>query len=623
MTLSHPRPSRACWSLAMLTLVMLAGCSASGDEAELCADVECSAGLCYADDGQPRCRCADWEQNAGLLCERVTPEMLVDDHGDVPADATVLAVAAGDVEVPAGLQRPSAGAPDRDVFAFAPQAMHHYQVSCVSRSLLECTVRLLDASGRELSVVKSSGPSAPARLAFGPSEAAAVYVEVSGRLSGGVGLYSLHVTRAGVDDHGNGMAQATLLQPSGETFGVTRGYVGDLDFFTFRSVARHGYRFTCERDGLTVPVLRMRSALGAQVGHGGRSGSAVTVGLKAEGEATWFVEVGTDESSGAVTRPATYRCRLEDLGRDLHTDVMAGATALTPGTAVSVGMESHDDVDVLSFTGTPGHIYRFDTRGTVRLTHASGTELGRWAYPGKALYETKQAGTYYLHLSDAPSPLGDSSTWGRDFSFLLEDTGLDDHGDTVATATRIAVGSSVMGLLHDEVDVDAISFMADEDGVYRVTCQPECQMELHAESGWVSRQSQFPNGYIIDARTTEPITLSVSGAAWSSTFTLSVERIATDDYGDDDVRATPLTLPVSASGALQSGVDQDAFSVVLQAGRTYVVQSTSFATAEVRMPDRTKERGRFIAPTSGIYIVYVHGDVTARTGPWSFTLREE
>jgi hypothetical protein len=184
------------------------------------------------------------------------------------------------------------------------------------------------------------------------------------------------------------------------------------------------------------------------------------------------------------------------------------------------------------------------------------------------------------------------------------------------------VGSTVTGLLHEEYEIDAISFMADADGIYRVTCEPDCGMELEAASGWVSRVRQT-NGYIIDARAAEPIALLVHNAGFSYTFTLRVERIGTDDYGDDELRATPLTLPASASGALQSGADSDTFSVVLQAGRTYLLESTGVASAVAYAPDNTSLRYRFTAPVTGTYTVYMSAGSSIRTGEWSFTLREE
>ncbi|WP_163997462.1 hypothetical protein [Pyxidicoccus caerfyrddinensis] len=611
MSLFRSSSRNALGPLTAALLVVLAGCS-SGDDAEVCADVECSAGLCFADDGKPRCRCAEWEEAAGITCEQVTPAMRLDEHGDSPEDATALA--ADGEEVEGAVQLPTAGVADRDVFTFTAQAMHFYEVRCTPRTMPDCAVRLMDASGAVVGSAVSQGAAVPARLLVRPVQQPTVlFVEVSGALAGRVGAYSLQVSPAGVDDHGNALATATVRQPSAESFDVTLGYEGDVDVFTFRSVAGHGYRFTCDPGNGSSPRLEARTALGARVDSTSNVLNGVAVGVKAAGEASWFVEVSYVE----VPAPVTYRCRLEDLGADQHADVTTGATPLTPGTEVPVRMESRTDVDVLSFTGVAGHVYRIASQGLVRITNAAGTELKRWDFVGgyKVYYEVTTAGPYYVQLSNA-------SAWGSTFPFLLEDLGLDDHGDTAATATRIAVGSTVTGLLHEEYEVDAISFMADADGIYRVTCEPDCGMNLEAPSGWVPRLSQ-PNGYIIDARAAEPIAMLVHRAGFSYTFTLRVERIGTDDYGDDELGATPLTLPASASGALQSGADSDTFSVVLQAGRTYLLESTGVASAVAYAPDHTSLRYRFTAPVTGTYTVFMSSGSSIRTGEWSFTLREE
>lgn len=615
--------------LSVLTCgLVLAACGPTmevPDDAEACAGIQCTAGECFSNGGQPMCRCGAWEVAAGLTCE-VGAFETPDEMGGSPGTATVLTLPM-EVRV-AALQvglRPDLR--DRDLFAFTAEAGHVYAFHCGEVSLGECKPRLLDGSGRPVPLAVSRELRNGIQVFWvGVAQvetAGTWYVEVSSESSRG--QYRYQLVDLGPDDHASSREDATRLQAFRDPlpFSVTHSTPEDRDVFTFRAVADHGYRFVCERDSTVYQELELTTAGGVVVDVlSPYAVNRAVVGGMATQTADWFVKLRAMSSR----HPATSSCRLEDLGTDEHADGLAGATPVVPGLPVSVTLQSRSDTDVLSFTGEPDHFYGLRTEGAgleeceARVTSATGQPLA--VGTSRSLrFEPAARGTYYLFLERCP-------TWMPTFLLTVVDLGQDDHGDTPDTATVMSVGSILTGRFETQQDVDAIAFPAQARHVYLADCGLTCDVRM----GSVGRVPAgfaplSPGQYLVHARWTEQLALLLSPRPGVQDFGLRLQRVAIDEYGDNALNAEPLTLPATLSGSIQTGVDEDAFSVELVSGRRYrLTSSLGTLRIDVVGPNGLPVgfvNGTFTAFTSGRYLVRVSGGSGLQLLAWSFTLREQ
>jgi hypothetical protein len=402
---------------------------------------------------------------------------------------------------------------------------------------------------------------------------------------------------------------------------VTHSTPEDRDVFTFRAVAGQGYRFSCEQSNAIYQELRLTTA-------GGRvlevlpqfAVGRAAVGAMATGTEDWVVELRV--SSG--TFPVTSSCRLDDLGPDEHADGVEGATPLMPGFPVSVTFQSRADTDVLSFTGEPGHIYSLKSGGAdeceARVTDAAGVLLALGSSRSLS-FEPVAQGTYYLVLARG-------SAWLPSFFLTWVDLGPDDHGDTPETATFIGQAAVATGRFESPLDTDAIAFSTEAGGIYRVDCEPACDMSLYTEGFVPAGFAQLgPGRYLVHSSWLERRTLLLRPLPGIESFTLWLAKVATDDYGDNALNATPLTLPATVSGILHTGVDEDVFAAQLVMRRRYqLFMTVSGLPITVTDPNGSLMGffgDGFTSNGTGTYLIRVHGGAGLTQQPWRFTLREQ
>ncbi|NMO13811.1 hypothetical protein HPC49_01885 [Pyxidicoccus fallax] len=611
------------WRLLPCVLV-LAACGPTmdiPDDAVACANVRCTAGECFSNGGQPMCRCGAWEQAAGLSCA-VGYFTAADDHGGSPGDATVLSMpmaVAGQGHID---QAEREGLVDRDLFAFTAESRHVYAFTCHRRTLRDCQLRLLDGTGREVDTVTQNALDGPGRVLFATLEAGTWYVEVSSER--GVGTYTYQLQDLGRDDHGDDRVRATALTASRrrEPFVITHTGPGDEDVFTFATEPEHGYRFTCE-----VPDPRSVDSRELELTLRWSTDTVVRTVAGFEGPSLGVSGVAGWEGSASVTvrlkRANQLRlestCWLEDLGRDDHADSFLLATEVTPGVPVPVTLHSDGDTDVLVFTARAGHIYSLapEQRGSLNLlvTDVLGFQVASQV-TSQLLFEPARDATYYLHVRQGVP-------WLYRFLLLLEDQGTDDHGDARESATSFEPGTPVTGRAETPGDVDAFTFLPEANGIYLVTCEPDCLLSYYHPEG-LRFETLGPGRQVLDVSGAQPTTVFVRPGGVSA-YTLRVERVATDDYGDSRFDAIPLTLPATVSGWVQTRVDVDAFLVWLDGGRTYwldldlgPLQLTLTAPDGSTLP---RWDSGFVVPASGTYLVQVHGATGDEVLPWRFGLQ--
>jgi hypothetical protein len=500
-----------------------------------------------------------------------------DDHGNIPFWATALDPSAGTIQ--GTIEEPG----DRDVFSAHLLPGHNYRSTCTALTLEDCGVRVLNRSGATMLSHSSQSSQEPAPY-FTVPEDATYYIELSGT-NVSRGTYRYQLEDLGPDDHGNTHASATALAPSTGPFTGRIDVPLDVDVFSFEATPGHVYQFRCAvAPNLWSWPLVLKNGTGATVDTAPQPyGRPSIVAVEVTTSQTYFVELSRGLLSAQV---GAYTCQLEDLGPDDHGDTSAMATPLETSLPMKVNArcDTRLDVDFFSFSANEGHIYRATcgqmSNCNLRLWDASGAVVDGTSYPSEWIRKLP-GGTYYVEVRNV------SSAYVGNYEFQLEDLGLDDHGDSVATATRVSPGSSITGTTFPS-DVDTFSFEATADTIYRVTCtnlSPDeaCTLSLSSPSGKANRLLYgSPTHLTIDATVTETLTVFVSKGDHG--YSVAFEEVARDDHGDDKTRATPLEPSREVHGYIETVFDQDFFSIELAAGQTYQRPGISLPVT-IRGPD--------------------------------------
>jgi hypothetical protein len=531
-------------------------------------------------------------------------ELAPDDHGDTPETAT-----------PVTLSAPFSGTlgftGDTDTFSFSLAAGRVYRLRCSSGSSWNAPyVRLRDSTGGSV----SSGQVALLyEVNAGGTYSADVYR--------GSGAYECMVEDVGTDDHPDTAVGALELSPlPASGTGVLETHK-DVDVFTFRPTEGRIYRVSCGL--LSSCGLRLRGPDGAVLAERSTDvSSGTTLAWEATDVPLVSLEVAVAYSTG------TYSYQLEDVGTDDHGDLTSTATDLGTGT-VSVGavLGSHKDVDVFAFAATAGHIYRVRcVPGSLRdcglkIRDPSGQEVS-------PPFESVVSGRHTIEVS------GGWSNGVGTYTLHLENLGPDDHADTASGATVLTPGTpATAGRLETFDDVDVFVLSATAPRFYRLTCAPDnevsgCKLRVRDATGnLVAESESYPSTLSFGATRTGPMTVELtSGVSQrAGTYTLRLEDLGLDDYGNTQATAAPLSLSTPVVGQLESPTDIDVFSLSLKGGQRYEVVLTTGASFLLSVRTDTgailplEFASSFKPTTSGTY--YLHLESGSTPGPYQLQVR--
>ena len=170
-------------------------------------------------------------------------------------------------------------------------------------------------------------------------------------------------------------------------------------------------------------------------------------------------------------------------------DHPSGAEAATP---IEVGERlegrgNHEtDIDMFSFMAKEGGAYQ------IELTPRDATQVGFWVYgqsdgigrentaesqdggAASLQFVASSSGTHFIAV------IVDADT----LAYTLTVTEIDpgqvtvDHGDDFSSASRLAVGKSVEGVVDGEEDADYFSFLAEEGEAYWISLTPGMDAEV-------------------------------------------------------------------------------------------------------------------------------------------------
>jgi Ca2+-binding RTX toxin-like protein len=316
-----------------------------------------------------------------------------------------------------------------------------------------------DAAGEVIAKADDSGNSLDSRAYFTPTVDGLYHLEARSAFKYDIGAYNLSVKLAPPDDHANAIgAAATTLTLGTATTGEI-GIPGDQDMFKVSLEAGKVYQvdvkgLASHAGTLTDPYLRVFDAQGHLVdfdNHGG-AGNDAQMYLVPATSGTYYLQASAanDRAMGSYQVSVVQRnVPADDVPNDLSTTVR-----LTPGDSFQGTLLTHNDQDWFRITLQAGQDYVFKAQ-------ASHSGHGTLADP---VLEIRAADSVLIDakdnmlVSNEPAMLFTPAASGEYIVVVKAadgqtDTGTytlvtrtpDDHGNTKASATAIALNQTLNG----------------------------------------------------------------------------------------------------------------------------------------------------------------------------------
>ncbi|NPC69478.1 hypothetical protein HPP05_06930 [Corallococcus exiguus] len=463
------------WSIVLLSggLILGAGCNSTPEPPPLVLDAGTDAGADAGVDAGPDAG-SEPEQDAGTVaCADDGP---VGDPGDagVPDGATLLIPSD---EVHTITWPPGGGVPLH--FAFVARGCRHYDLT-VEPGSLGYSVVLRDAAGTRLDSSDQYSDSTsypPSPRHWSGLERGAVHTFYLLPLNSQPRVpFQFRLVDRGPDDHGDLLLRATPWTPSEKPFTGYGEHWRERDLLSFETTVDHVYALGC---AFPNPSWELRFL----------NGQEKSLGIaydpndrETEGEARIKSLGGTSYASiqaNAFLDPSLpYTCVLNDLGQEDHGDTPEAATPVPAGTASVQGkIEVQGDRDVFALSVQPGHHYQVSFALTGqrqgRIQDAApggpfGTHPDSAGIPTSTSFKASQE-THSVAMTGTPALEAKYVT--GDYTLQVEDQGLDDHGDTLDTATPIPDGPQTLSFrIANAIDHDVYTFQAIAGRRYQLDC---------------------------------------------------------------------------------------------------------------------------------------------------------
>ncbi|MGV3621752.1 MAG: hypothetical protein ACO1OB_13085 [Archangium sp.] len=460
---------------------------------------------------------------------------------------------------------------DVDSFAVNTTAQRVYRVSCLSAPIGECALGVTGpgqvlSGENELRFLSNGGVH---RIDVGAAPGATVPLQ-----------WALSVVDEGPDDHGASVATATAVQVNSAAVG-TLGWANDIDMFT--APVREGSLYEVRVTGAQYPQVQVTRSNGAPVVPLGDA-----FAFRAAAAETVRVALRPFDSS----RVGAYTLTVLDVGSDDHGDTLATATALGwPGTR-SAKVQFAGDIDSFVLPVVAGNLYGV----------AAGT-CERSVRTADGTLVALTGGAFKAPVGVTQVELRVTSTNSITCTVETFDYGIDDHGDTAASATVLSGDGGVSGALQSPGDVDVFAFdvAAISSQVVQVEFESTPLLFVSVISPSGARQETrehtgFPAGevgrWVVEAQ--QP-------AAASASYFVNVSTTTDDVPG-----VMPLALDTFFTGRLEHPADVDVFTVTLPSAGLYELEVAGVATATIENASGLVSGvGDFYAETAGAYEVRV------------------
>ena len=330
---------------------------------------------------------------------------------------------------------------------------------------LQLTAEAFDANGQAVAGAEFSWESSDASVATvdatglvtGIAEGTATITASAGDARGTATVTVVEEVVA-PDDHGNSIATATPVAIGATVQGVLTE--GDEDYFEI-PVPTDGFRLGVFTEGNTDTYGTLFDQNGVSLSSDDDSGEALNFHIVQVLDAgTYYLNI-----VGLFGDTGDYSLVVEEVAPDDHGNVIATATPVAIGATVQ-GVLTEGDEDYFEIpVPTDGFRLGVFTEGNTdtygRLFDQNGVSLSSDDDSGEALnfhiVQVLDAGTYYLSIVGL---FGDTG----DYSLVVEEVAPDDHGNVIATATPVAIGATVQGVLETEGDEDYFEIPVPTDG---------------------------------------------------------------------------------------------------------------------------------------------------------------
>lgn len=521
---------------------------------------------------------------------------------------------------------------DHDWFELGVTDGHLFSFSATSSSM-PLLIEVYAHDG--VTLIASDNRGAPAaQIAFVAPGPESVMVRVRAVRATDTGSYTVRYSELGIDDYANDTSTAITLVAGANPFSGTVQYAGDQDVVWLEVPGGTALRLSTPDAGTPDVVVELsRPDGGARTLNPGESTTITTPALEA---LVLSARGRTPRTTG------NFVVSFTELGADDHSDEgVFGTPIATDNSLVQGRFERAADMDTFSVEQLAGRIYRARWQGQVYSAQLSVALPG-----GQVIVPSySSSGVVWEASQSKPAALRIASSYSTGtYAVAVEDLGVDDHGDTLSTATAVTHGMPVGGRLELSDDIDVFSFTGTAGRVLQVAAvasvstgsPPALTIRVTDSTGLVVAEGQTTVGLLVAS--TGLFKAQVSRGSYSSAsdlvqYALTVTDAGTDDHGGTSSAATALTVGTAAAGSVQYASDVDVFSFNALANHLYGVTCTrtSGSCTYVVRDGSGQQVGTsgysqtaFLAPVAGRWTVEVNAGSTysPTLGPFFLTVSD-
>lgn len=399
------------------------------------------------------------------------------------------------------------------------------------------------------------------------------YLEVRANNPQDTGNYKI-LTSFATDDYANSVYSAESVQIDTDFTGSVN-YKGDKDFIMFTVPEGGGDYFIIKSVGDTPIQAELYYDNCSYISSsGGYNNNNINFNLPFEAGKTYRMGIWGSNADILGDYCIKFEVVIDDYGNSI-----SDAKVLPIGTQTSGKIENRADKDFFCFTTLDSGYYIVDCTGDDEifgsLYDENGTILSSDLRGGGVLYNPialplEGNKKYYIQIYNAANAC--------EYNLLVNNV-TDDHGNNIASATPLQLGTILDGNIEVIGDGDFFSFIAPEDGYYIIqSLYPEGSDSLDVVTKCYLYDS---NGVLLE--TDEGNTFSFArsfikgykyyfkvcsedshyGVEYNTgRYRIQVRLYSWDDYGNDFGTATPISTDTVINGSIEYTGDEDIFKFV-------------------------------------------------------------
>jgi hypothetical protein len=384
-----------------------------------------------------------------------------------------------------------------------------------------------------------------------------------------VGAYTLSALIKKPDAVPGNITSSAVLDAGATVNGKFEG-AGDSDWYKFHALPGQHYAFNWPDDGTITRLIIYDS-----------NGKPLTSSMLEVAEAGDYFIAVSGNHVGEYGLTSLLRS-------DDYSANSAAPGLLRVGGQVDGAIEYSGDIDRINLDLQGGNIYTLTLTEShnhaygmmFELYDAAGNFISRAGYadvsdnPRQLTFTAQTSGTYYVAVSY--NYVAMTSTHG--YTLTASGSTPDDYGDTTATATAMALNTTVHGQTTHVQDIDMLKVTLKAGVTYNLKLWPDSAYSTaNATSAWFSVSGQDGATGITVARADTGFTPATDGAYYIAIKAgsdkpenyLFSATIAPDDYSANAASTGRLTLNGTAKGTLELSGDRDWFALDMTAGMTY------------------------------------------------------